>query len=190
MNGQELSKESAPQEKETQSASSDALATPVYFPVSPVKLIVMSVCTYGIYDIYWFYKNWNLIRDREKLNIMPFWRAFFAFYFTYSLFKKIRMTAQSLNLKRSIAAVPLGAGWMIVTACFELSDPYSLLTYLAVLFLVPVQRLVNEMNESVKPGYEENKRFTPWNIAAVVFGGIFFVVADVVNLLGSFLPAE
>jgi len=186
MNGQELSKESPPQEKETQSPSSDAVVAPVYFSVSPLKLIVMSVCTCGIYELYWHYKNWSLIKEREKLDIRPFWRAWFAFFFCYSLFKKIRTTAQSLNLKRSIAAGPLAAGWIITTLFWRLPDVYSLLTYFAMFFLVPVQSLVNEMNESVKPGYEQNKRFTPWNIVVVVFGGIFFVLI----LLGSFLPAE
>jgi hypothetical protein len=185
MNRQE-SKEPELHEKEAQSTGPDALAAPVYFPVSPLKLIVMSVCTMGIYELYWYYKNWSLIKEREKLDIMPFWRAFFAFFFCYSCFRSIRTTAQSLNLKRSIAAGPLAAGWVIVTLFWRLPDPYWLLTYFAVLFFVPVQILVNEVNKAVNPGYEENKRFTSWNIAGVVFGGIFFVLI----LLGTLVFPE
>jgi len=146
----------------------------------------MSTCTLGIYELYWQYKNWSLIKEREKLDIRPFWRAWFAILFCYSLFKKIRTTAQSLNLKRSIAIGPLAAGWIIVSLFWRLPDPYWLLSYFAMLFLLPVQSLVNEMNESVEPGYEQNKRFTPWNIVAIVFGGIFFVLI----LLGGLFLAE
>lgn len=110
-----MSKELPPQEKEIQSPSSDAVIAPLYFPVSPLKLVVMSVCTIGIYELYWQYKNWSLIKEREKLDIRPFWRAWFAFFFCYPLFKRIRTTAQSLNMKRSIAAGPLAVGWIIVT---------------------------------------------------------------------------
>jgi hypothetical protein len=28
-----------------------------YFAVSLLKLTVMSICTFGIYDLYWFHKN-------------------------------------------------------------------------------------------------------------------------------------
>ncbi len=62
---------------------------PLYFPVSLLKLVIMSVVTAGIYEIYWMYKNWALVREREKLDIRPFWRAFFGFFFCYSLFKRV-----------------------------------------------------------------------------------------------------
>lgn len=50
---------------------------PVLFPVSPLKLVVMSTVTLGIYEIYWFYKNWKLVKQQTDRDIMPFWRAFF-----------------------------------------------------------------------------------------------------------------
>ena len=83
-------------------------------------------------------------------------------------------------------AGPLAAGWIIVSLLHRLPDPYWLLSYFAVLFLVPVQIGINEINESVNPGYEENRRFTAWNILTIVFGGIFFVFI----LLVSFAPPE
>ena len=183
---QQESKEPLHQEKEPQSTGPHSLATPLYFAVSPLKLIVMSVCTLGLYEVYWFYKNWRLIKEREKLAIRPFWRALFAVFFCHSCFRNIQTTAQSLSLKRSIAVGPLAAGWIILTVLWRLPDPYWLVTYFAVLFLVPVQTLVNDVNEAVVPGYKENRRFTAWNIATVVFGGILFVLV----LIGTFVPSE
>ncbi len=41
--------------------------TPIFFPASRTKLLVMSLCTFGLYEYYWFYKNWKLVRDRVDL---------------------------------------------------------------------------------------------------------------------------
>jgi hypothetical protein len=49
---------------------------PIFFPVSPLKLVVMSTVTFGIYELYWFYQNWKLVKHRTRRDIMPFWRAF------------------------------------------------------------------------------------------------------------------
>ena len=170
----------------------DILPTPDFFPVSILKLIVMSVCTSGIYNFYWYYKNWQLIKERENLDIMPIWRGVFAFFFCYSLFKKVRATANSLGLTRSIAAGPLALGWIVVTILWQLPNLYSLVAYFAVLFLIPVQILVNDINAESSPGHDENKRFTAWNITAVVFGGgaVFLLAVLILLAVFGFVPIE
>ena len=162
----------------------EILGGPIYFSVSPLKLIVMSLCTFSIYEIYWFYKNWTIIKEHEQLKINPFWRAFFSIFFCYSCFKKIRGTAESSNLRASIAAGPLAAGWSIVTLFYKLPDPYWLISLSAVIFLVPVQILVHKINATLSPACGENNRFTAWNITGVVFGIIWCIFI----LIGSFAP--
>jgi hypothetical protein len=56
-------------------------STPIYFPVSITKLVVMSLFTCGLYQILWFYKNWRLIKNREHSDIMPVWRSIFPVFF-------------------------------------------------------------------------------------------------------------
>src|SRR5690349_17919588 len=68
-------------------ASSLPTGQPAFFPVSPVKLVVMSTFTFGIYELYWFYRNWKLIKQRTGASITPFWRAFFGILFCYQCFK-------------------------------------------------------------------------------------------------------
>ncbi len=177
-------------EKQSQTATinsgttQDSADTPTYFPVSLLKLMVMSTCTLGIYELYWYYKNWSLIKEREKLDIMPFWRAVFAYFFCYSLFKKIQATAESQGIRKSIAPGFLAAGWIVITLLWKLPDPYWLLAYFAVLTLLPVQSVVNEINQITNPKNDPNKKFTRWNIAGIVIGGLLFVLA----LIGTFLP--
>lgn len=151
-----------------------------------MKLVVMSICTIGIYELYWYYKNWRLVKEREELDIMPFWRAFFAYFFCYSLFKRIQASAESQNLQKSISPGLLATGWIVISILWRLPDPYWLATYFAVFFLLPVQAVVNDINRVSNPKHDPNSNFTGWNIAAVVIGGLFFVL----GLIGTFLPSE
>ena len=49
----------------------------------------MSICTLGIYEIYWFYKNWRLIRDERQINISPLLRGIFSPFFYAPLIREI-----------------------------------------------------------------------------------------------------
>jgi hypothetical protein len=163
-----------------------ATSRTMYFSVSPLKLVVMSTCTFGIYEIYWYYRHWGYVRERESSDIMPFARAFFAPLFCYSLFKRIEFTGRSNNIPRFIAPGPLAAGWFIFTAFARLPDPFWLATFLSVLFLLPVQMAANEINLTTSPNHDRNSKFSKWNIAGVVVGGLLFVLM----LIGTFLPSK
>lgn len=163
-----------------------AAQLPMYFPVSALKLGVMSICTLGLYQIYWFYKNWHLVKERESSNVMPAMRSFFAYFFCYSLFKKIRDTAESHNIPVSLDASGMAAGWILVSMLWRLPDPYWLVTYANVFFLMHIQSSVNAINQAENPNHDPNSRFSGWNIATIVIGGIIFALA----IAGTFLPDE
>jgi hypothetical protein len=149
---------------------------PMYFPVSLTKLVVMSFCTFGLYEIYWFYKNWSLINQREDENIMPVLRTFFAPVFCYSLFTRIQEAAEEQELPISLASGFLAGGWLIHTLLWRLPDPYWMVTFLAVIFLLPVQSAVNDINQSVNPQHDPNSHFSRWDIAVAVIGVIIFML--------------
>ena len=110
----------------------DSVLAPTYFAVSPLKLLVMSTCTLGLYEIYWYYKHWCSVKEREKSDIAPLGRAFFAFIFCYSLFKRIQATGQSHNIPRTIAPGPLAAGFILLsvfTSCLTLTGCLASLQY-------------------------------------------------------------
>ena len=46
-------------------------STPIYFPVSLTKFVVMHFCTVGMYQLYWFHENWKLILEREQIGREP-----------------------------------------------------------------------------------------------------------------------
>ena len=51
---------------------------PMFFPVSRLKLLVMSLVTFGLYEVFWFYKNWQLFKAATVRDISPFWRTVFS----------------------------------------------------------------------------------------------------------------
>ena len=141
-----------------------------YFAVSLLKLTVMSLCTFGIYDLYWFYKNWNLIKQRESSDIMPFWRAIFAYFWCYQCFSRIGRDGETLGIHQSAPAGPLAAGWIIATFLVNLPDPYSLISLAAFVFLLPVQAVANQINAAAAPHHATNGNFTPLNLVGIVLG--------------------
>ena len=157
----------------------DSPPSPLYFPVSLMKLAVMSICTFGLYQLYWFYKNWSLVREREGLNIAPMLRAYFASFFCYSLFTRIQDTAEAQELRVTLASGFLAAGWIVLTLLIALPDPYWLITFLSVIFLLPVQSVVNDINREVSPKHDAEAGFSRMSMTLAIFGGILFVLAAV-----------
>jgi hypothetical protein len=158
--------------------------TPAFFAVSVTKLVILSLCTLGLYEMYWFYKNWQLIRLREQSDISPGPRAFFALLYCYPCFSRIREFGVKAGVMPNLSAGALATGWILSTLTWRLPEPYSLLAFAAIVFLVPVQSHVNEINAAVAPGHSPNHRFTKWNWLAVALGGPILILA----IVGSFLP--
>lgn len=149
---------------------------PPFFATSLIKLSVMSVCTLGLYELYWFYKNWQLIKAREGLDVMPFWRAFFGVFFCYPCFSSIRDYDHSALAPGSFPAGPLAAGWIVFTVTWRLPDPYWLISYLNFVFLIPAQYRASQINNAVAPGHDPNARFTWLNWTGVAIGCVLLVL--------------
>ncbi|HKT27352.1 DUF4234 domain-containing protein [Dyella sp.] len=154
-----------------------------FFAVSPLKLVLMSIFTCGLYELYWFYKNWQSIKLREKENISPFWRAVFGVFFCYSLFDEIREW-QKEHGKGEMPAGWLAAGWILLTLAYKLPGPFGLISMASVAFLIPVQKVINDINRIEAPEHDPNSKITGVNWIAMVLGGLLLALA----LVGLFLP--
>jgi len=154
------------------------------FAVGIAKVVVMSICTFGIYELYWFYRNWNLIRARDRSDIMPFWRAFFGIIWCYSLFKRIREDGEVHGVTDGFAAGALAAAFILLQLSWRLPDPIWLIGFASSLVVAFVQQYVNKINLVAAPGHEPNNSFTGWNWLGVVVGVIILSLA----LIGLFVP--
>lgn len=159
---------------------------PPFFAVSPLKLVVLSICTFGLYKIYWFWRNWNRIRVSGEPEITPSLRAIFAVFYCYPCFIRIKL----VGISRGVTPAPpigiLAICYILTALSWRLPPPIYLGGLLTVVFLLPIQSYVNRINAVVSPGHDPNSRFSVWNWIAVLAGGLLFIFA----VIGSFLPNE
>ena len=162
------------------------VAEPPFFAVSLTKLVIMSVCTLGLYEIYWFYRNWKCIKGRERSNISPAPRAIFAVFSCYQCFARIREYDAEKNGNSALLAGQLAIGWIVTTVLWKLPDPYWWLSLLAFVFLLPVQAHANRLNAQVSPSHNRNTSLHGWDWVAAVLGGTILLLA----LAGTFLVPD
>lgn len=58
-------------------------------------LLVYMVLSLGAYALYWFYRNWDAVRQASGQKMWPFWRALFAIIYVWPLFKIMVLQARA-----------------------------------------------------------------------------------------------
>lgn len=166
-----------------------------YFAISPKRLILFSILTLGIYEIYWFYKNWEAVKKFEGQKIYPFWRSIFAIFFCYSLFKKVLESAKSHAYQNSYSPGWLATAYILLLVVgnglsrIESYDIGFNLIWLIIAIatfipLLSVQKAINFNNGKIKDDFELIKEFSGGEVVLIVVGVIWFLLV----LVGIFLP--
>jgi len=159
--------------------SDDVKVESKYFSVSTSKLVIMSICTLGLYEIYWFYKNWEHIKHQEQSNIMPFWRAFFAMIWAYSAFDYIRKNLGEEGLNTALYAGLAAIAFFVLNIMTRLPDPYWLVSFLSFLTLIPANNAITKINQKSDNNFIQNGSIKSWNWLAVALGGPFFALVAI-----------
>jgi hypothetical protein len=153
----------------------------LYIPVS--RLILLSIASFSLYEAYWIYKNWRYIKDRDSLNIRPFWRGVFGVFFCHSLLNHIYDDKDARSVERpNFSANGLATGWVILAIFSNIlsRQPGAISSLIAVfipsfLCLVPVQNYIN----SVEAKRNANQKFYGWSsghIVCLVLGGLVWLL--------------
>ena len=111
----------------------------------------MSLLTFSLYQFYWFYRHWQIEKQREHPRIMPVGRSLLVYFFCYPLFKRIAARGAAHRLT-PLPAGWLALGWIVTSLMGELPPPYLLAVFLTGFFLLPVQRVANAVNTLRGPG--------------------------------------
>ncbi len=170
----------------TDSSGSDEFA-PVEAPLFAVglpKLLVLSLCSLGLYELYWFYQNWCRIQKSER-HVTPFWRAFFSGIWCIPLTLRIEERARRVRVT-GLPLWPLGLVWVAMNVLWRLPGAYGLLSLFTVVPLLVLQAVVDRVNAVDAPYADPNTGLSRWNIVTIIVGGIMFSFA----LLGAFLPED
>ena len=150
---------------------------PQYFAPTPLKFIAMAICTFGLYEVYWSYKNWRFIKDRDGLDIMPFWRAIFYPLWHYALLTQLNTTLKSKLLSSRAFRAALAVILFVLNMLIQLPDPYWLVSsFTFVAFLPPILAM-----------QDRSHSFHPSNLIAYLLGGPAYLLV-VLSAIG-FLPS-
>jgi hypothetical protein len=179
-----------------------------YFYVSPKRLIILSIITVGLYEIYWFYKNWEAVGRTLNKKVNAFFRALFSIFYCNQLFKMITNSARQTGYNASRPGSFWG--WLYITiliasnlfgSIFSSLTDDKIITNSTILYLVPIllfafscltvlplvaiQKEINHNNEKINPGVINQKRnYTSAEVVIIVIGVILFLM----QLLALFAP--
>lgn len=158
---------------------------PIFHPVAVRKLVVLSVCTFGFYRFYWFYRNWSLVRDRTPFEeISPFWRTLFAVVWCHGLFARIRDEAERAEVRPAPSPGALTVLVVALSLTAKLPGAWRLLSFAGVLPVAIAQRAVNATHAHVRPGVVADDAYSLGEWLLAIGGGIVVLFA----IVGMFLP--
>jgi hypothetical protein len=160
-------------------------ATPCFLYVSGLRLILMDLLTASLFEQYWFYRNWRYLRDRDKLDISPFWRTWFNIFLIHELFRRMREDPQLEPAGRGPSPASWHATlWIVMTLASGVLSRIptnnaplfgGILGLSSFFCLLPAQRFVNRANAAQVPR-PKTSPWTGWQYALLVVGIIINVV--------------
>ena len=131
----------------------------LYYPVSPAKLVTLSLLTFGVYEIYWFYRNWKYVRERDLSNISPFWRSVFGVIWYPALCTDLRRTLPDSAVASSGMLNCMALLYLALSISWRAPDPYWLVAFLTFIPLLPAARAIAAVNPPTSPDFRENSRW-------------------------------
>lgn len=166
---------------------------PAFFPVSEGKLITLYILSFGLYGVYWFYKNWKLQQPKMDKKILPLMRAIFSIFFTHALFNRINKSAEPLEEKHKFNANILATLFVAAIIISNILDRVSMSTGILegmssntviitslIIFMISVypmavvQATVNRINNDML-GYL-NHKYSVWNYLLIALGLIAWLM--------------
>lgn len=154
--------------------------------VTPVaKFIAMSLCTFGVYEAYWSYKNWRFVKERDGSSIRPFWRAAFYPLWHHTLLSEVGEVVQSAALSNGLYRGFLGGSVILLSATWRLPDPWWLVSFLTFLPFLPALIAMSKVDSPGGPIQESVTTHRPANFIAYLAGGPI-VAFTVLSSIGYF----
>ncbi len=158
---------------------------PMFLYIPTARLIVLSMVTAGIFERYWIYRNWRFLKERDHLQIRPFWRALFAIFFVGGLLHAIKNDRKTNQIRHAeFNAGSLAIGWVLLAiASYVLNRSGNvkvngigmLIALPSVFFLLPAQKYINAVNEALTPR-PDSIGWTVGQLVCLVIGIICWLV--------------
>jgi len=120
---------------------------PPFYYVPKGRFFLYNLITGGIYEIYWFYKNWKLIRDVNNERISPFLRTMFTPIYCFLFFERVKEYAINKSVNTNMIPALLGfCYWFLNGFYVRLPFPIDLIFLIfVILLLFPVLTLMKNI---------------------------------------------
>lgn len=150
---------------------------------SPTIFVILSILTFGLYEFLWMYRTWKFFKKEEKLDIMPFWRVWFAIFFVPSLFEKSLEYAKKVGYKKKYSPGWRAGFWIIFLILFISTD--SMIFALAFLITLGPLKAMNHYYAKKEIGCKR-RPWKWWHFILISFFTLMWIMA----MVGLLLPAE
>lgn len=145
-----------------------------FFPISLAKFLVLSFFTMGFYSVYWMYRNWKAIKQKQQSELMPIARAIFAIIWFYPLFTALKNDSIERFDKNKVMLPFIATAFALAYFIFSLAGRYieylflSLLPLLLPLLFIPFVKYINKVNHQNTDAYRYNSAWNIQSIAAII----------------------
>jgi hypothetical protein len=168
-----------------------------FYVASPRKFVILFAATFGLYQLYWFYKNWSLYKKWSGDSIWPVMRAIFSIFFAHTLFRSVDDKLRRQNMAFVGTANGTATIYVALTILSGLSDrlsshsigsPYAEFASFLLLPLIGWMLYRAQVSINMASGDKKgavNSALTVANYLWIALGVLFWIVV----LLGLFVTA-
>lgn len=158
-----------------------------YYAMSVTKLWIMSVLTFGLYNLAFFYRHWLHLRDHAQQDVSPFWRTFFAPLMYFGLNSQVSDAARFGQVRTpallSSAAILYFAATAVGRILDRMFDETDVAATLLTFALAPIATYAITMTQTAANRILEKEGYSGPVNSGVTAGSIIF------GLLGGLLWA-
>ena len=152
----------------------------MYFDISKKRMVLCSILTLGLYDLYWMYQNWKALKiARKDPDNGPLGQTVFWIFYLYSLFKTIFKDADKVGFKSRYSAGVL-FGTYLLMAIITQSNAFPAFIFWMMIFispfvLFPVMDAIRANNKALDEAAVPRRKITLGEVIILLIGGLIFV---------------
>lgn len=154
-----------------------SLAWRSYRVVSLRRVLILSLATFGFYQLYWFYKNWVVYSERTGKKIWALVRALFASLICYPLFDDVLESAKRQQFNNPFPVIALAIVFLVLDTMNAAGGLVGAVAVaLSPLPLLYIQEAINYEAAAIDPQNVPVERFKAWQVILIICGLILFVL--------------
>jgi len=155
----------------------------------PFHFAALSILTLGLYEVYWFWRNWRDLRRDLALELQPTWRAIGLLLPVVNVvlvYDQLRVIREACDARGIVPGYQPG---LVAATFFAIAVAGNLtlfwpLSLLNVVPLLQVQVALNRLWEQEQPGATVRMHFAREEIVAMI-AGLVMTAAAVFETFGS-----